>query len=211
MTWESFFTANLDDEDAQAWGHMASELRQLQDAIASMRFDREAVDALTPNLREWRERLAPLSGEELKQANGRVQQLPVRGHAMLPHLLVSRTGEGRVGGTVTFGRWFMGGGMAVHGGAVTLMFDEVLGVLAGGTAQSITRTAYLHTDYRALTPIDVELDVTAWVDRIEGRKMFVKGEIRHGDVVCAEAGDHHRLACGRHSLLVDQLEEVVIP
>lgn len=187
MSWESFFSANLDRDDAAAWGQMVSDLRALHDAVASMRFDRAAVDAFAADVRAWRERLEPLAGEELDQANGRVQQLAVRGHGMLPEVVIRSAGSGRIDGAVTFGRWFMGGGMAVHGGAVTLLFDEVLGILAGASAQAITRTAYLHTDYRALTPIDAELDVSAWIDRVDGRKIFVKGELRHHDVVCAEA------------------------
>lgn len=187
MTWESMFSANLHDEDAAAWGEMADELRAMHDALASSRFDRATVDALAADVRAWRERLAPLVGEELEQANGRIPQLPVRGHAMLPEFVIGSAGDGRVDGTVSFGRWFMGGGMAVHGGAVSLVFDEVLGILASVAAKTITRTAYLHTDYRALTPIDAELAVSAWIDRVEGRKIFVKGQMRHGDVVCAEA------------------------
>ena len=181
------FSANLHDEDAAAWGEMAGELRAMHDALASSRFDRATVDALAADVRAWRERLEPLVGEELEQANGRIPQLPVRGHAMLPEFVIGSAGDGRVDGTVTFGRWFMGGGMAVHGGAVSLVFDEVLGILASVAARTITRTAYLHTDYRALTPIDAELAVSAWIDRVEGRKIFVKGQMRHGDVVCAEA------------------------
>ncbi len=187
MSWESYFSADLSAEDAVAWGQMTSELRGLHDAIAALPFDRDVVDELAADLRGWRQRLEPLSGEELEQANGRVQQLPVRGHAMLPEFVIGSAGGGRVDGTVTFGRYFMGGGMAVHGGAVSLVFDEVLGILASVQARTITRTAYLHTDYRALTPIGAELAVTASVDRVEGRKIYVTGQMRHGDVVCAEA------------------------
>lgn len=187
MSWESYFSADLNADDAAAWGAMAAELRGLHDAIASLPFERTLVEELAADLRGWRERLAPLAGEELEQANGRVQQLPVRGHVMLPEFVIGSAGSGRVDGTVTYGRYFMGGGMAVHGGAVSLVFDEVLGILASVQARTITRTAYLHTDYRALTPIDAELAVSAWIDRVEGRKIFVRGEMRHGDVVCAEA------------------------
>lgn len=187
MSWESYFSADLDPDDAEAWGRLVVELRQLHDAAASAGFDRKAVDDAAADVRRARERLAPLAGDELEQVNGRVPSLPVRGHAMLPALKITSAGGGRVDGTVTFGRWFMGGGMAVHGGAVSLLFDEVLGILASIQAKSITRTAYLRTDYRALTPIDAELDVSAWIDRVEGRKIFVRGEVRRGDVVCAEA------------------------
>lgn len=186
MSWESIFSAGLSDEQARAWGVMASELRAFQDALAASRFDADTATALAEDLRAWRERLAPLAGEELEQVNGRVPQLPVRGHAMLPEIHVHTRDASRVAGLVTFGRWSMGGGMAVHGGVVSLVFDEVLGMLAAAHARAITRTAYLHTDYRALTPVDVELQVEAWIERVEGRKITVRGEVRHGDVVCAE-------------------------
>ena len=187
MSWESYFSADLDPDDAAAWGRLVDELRGMHDALASAGLDREAVDALAADARGWRERLEPLAGSELEQVNGRVPSLPVRGHAMLPALQITSAGGGKVDGTVTFGRWFMGGGMAVHGGAVSLLFDEVLGILASIQARSITRTAYLRTDYRALTPIDAELAVSAWIERVEGRKIFVRGELRRGDVVCAQA------------------------
>ena len=47
------------------------------------------------------------------------------------------------------------------------------------------RSAWLEAD--RITPIDTELVVSAWIDRIEDRKIFVRGEIRHGSTVCAEA------------------------
>jgi hypothetical protein len=187
MSWETIFTSNLEPDDAAAYGRLVRTLRRVQDGTAAMGFDRATVDGLADDLERWAERLAPLAGPESEQVNGRVPSLPVRGHAMVPELRVTSAGGGRVDGTVTFGRWFMGGGMAVHGGAVALLFDEALGILASVSAKAITRTAYLRTDFRALTPIDAELQVSAWVDRIEDRKMFLRGEIRHGSVVCAEA------------------------
>lgn len=180
------FSAGLPDADANAWGEMASELRAFQDALAAARFDPDVVAGLAGDLRAWRERLAPLAGAELEQVNGRVPQLPVRGHAMLPEIRLHTQEDSHVAGRVTFGRWSMGGGMAVHGGVVSLVFDEVLGMLAAAHARAITRTAFLHTDYRALTPVDVELEVEARVVRVEGRKIVVEGRIRHGDAVCAE-------------------------
>lgn len=187
MSWETIFSSNLDADDAAAYGRLVRNLRDAQDLLASMRFDRETVDDIADDIADWTKRLAPLAGPETEQTNGRVPSLPVRGHAMVPELRVTSAGGGRVDGTVTFGRWFMGGGMAAHGGAVALLFDEALGILASASAKAITRTAYLHTDFRALTPIDTELEVSAWIDRVEDRKIFVRGEIRHGSTVCAEA------------------------
>ncbi|GAA3541587.1 thioesterase [Aeromicrobium flavum] len=186
MSWEEMFKGDFAAEDVRAYGTLVENLHAVQNALAAMPMDREAIDGLAADLASWRDRLEPAVTDEQHQVNGRVAELPVRGHAMLPELRVSSRTKDRVEGTVRFGRWFMGGGMAVHGGAVSLLFDEVLGILASLAAGGITRTAYLHTDYRALTPIDTDLEAVAWIDRVEGRKWFVRGEIRHGDVVCAE-------------------------
>ena len=35
-------------------------------------------------------------------------------------------------------------------------------------------TASLHVNFRRLTPLNTEIVVTAWVDRQQGRKMWVK-------------------------------------
>lgn len=180
------FRGDFAANDVRAYGELVENLHAVQNALAALPMDRTSIDGLSADLAAWRERLEPLTTDEQHQVNGRVAELPVRGHAMLPELRVTSRTQDRVEGTVRFGRWFMGGGMAVHGGAVSLLFDEVLGILASLAAGGITRTAYLHTDYRALTPIDTELEAAAWIDRVEGRKWFVRGEIRHGDVVCAE-------------------------
>ena len=187
MSWESVFHGDFDEGDQEAWGALIRNLHGMQAALASMQMDRQTIDELSDDLAKWRDRLAPLAGEETEQVNGRVIGLPVRGHAMLPELKVSTWTDERVEGVVTFDRFHMGGGMAAHGGVVALLFDEVLGIQAGMAAATLTRTAYLKTDYRALTPIDEELEATAWVESIEGRKIIVRGELRHHGVVCAEA------------------------
>ena len=92
---------------------------------------------------------------------------------------------GRVVGTVTYTDAHAGAGEAVHGGQVTLLFDDLLGGVAGAVATS--RTAYLNVDYRSLTPIGVELRVEGWVDRVEDRKIYVRGHLLDGGRVCAEA------------------------
>ncbi len=187
VSWEEMFKGDFAADDVRAYGELVRNLHGVQNALASLSMDREAIDGLSVDLARWRDRLEQSTTDELHQVNGRVADLPVRGHAMLPELVVTSRTADRVEGTVRFGRWFMGGGMAVHGGVVSLLFDEVLGILAALAAGGISRTAYLNTDYRALTPIDTDLEVVAWIERVEGRKWTVRGEIRHGNVVCAEA------------------------
>jgi acyl-coenzyme A thioesterase PaaI-like protein len=93
----------------------------------------------------------------------------------------------KVEGTVTFGRYFMGGGGAVHGGAIPLLFDEVLGRLASSGERAPARTAYLHTDFRSITPVGEELAVRAWFVSERGRKRILRAQLTHGDTLCAEA------------------------
>ncbi|HXY91850.1 MAG TPA: PaaI family thioesterase [Acidimicrobiia bacterium] len=110
--------------------------------------------------------------------------LPGRGHPLLPPMVHGGDGRRRIG-TVTYTRAHAGAGDAVHGGQVTLLFDEMLGGVAGTAAAS--RTASLTVHYRSLTPMGTELAVEGWVDRVEGRKIYVRGRLLDGDRVCAEA------------------------
>lgn len=187
MTWPTHMTTGLDAADVTAYGQLLSSLRGFQDALAAAAPDRAMIDRLTNDLDDWRDRLTEATAGQTHHVFAHVPALPVRGHAMVPPFTESLRRDDRVEGTVTFGQFFVGGGGAVHGGAIALLFDEVVGVLATSSAAGWTRTAYLHVDYRALTPIDTELTVSAWLVREEGRKRYLRGELRRGDTVCAEA------------------------
>jgi acyl-coenzyme A thioesterase PaaI-like protein len=110
--------------------------------------------------------------------------LPGRGHPLLPPHTHSLGNQPTLG-TVTYTSAHAGAGEAVHGGYVTLLFDEVLGGVAGSVAPS--RTASLLVNYRNLTPIGVELTIAGWVDHVEGRKIYVVGRLLDGARVCADA------------------------
>ena len=49
------------------------------------------------------------------------------------------------------------------------------------------RTAYLTVNYRAITPVDVELQLTGSIDRSEGRKTWATGRLHDGDRLVADA------------------------
>ncbi|MDH3706512.1 MAG: PaaI family thioesterase [Acidimicrobiia bacterium] len=89
-------------------------------------------------------------------------------------------------GRVVMGPAYVGPPRSVHGGIVALLFDELL-----GSTTVINRigapTGTLTVVYRSFTPAGEQLDLHAWIDRVEGRKIFVMGEIHHGDTLCAEA------------------------
>lgn len=173
---------------AGAWGEMIVALRGFLDTVSGVKPDEATILALKDQLNGWTQRLEPFIVEEREQLFARLMDEAGRGQTMSPALVVERQEPGDFRGHVTFGRYFLGVNGAVHGGTLPLMFDEVLGRAAGTAIPGERlRTAYLKTDFRSLTPLDTRLEVRGWLERQEGRKFFVRGELRHGDVVCADA------------------------
>jgi acyl-coenzyme A thioesterase PaaI-like protein len=169
------------------YGDMITVLRAFLDAVAAAAPDTATTVALTDDLKVWVDRLAKDAATERKQIFARRLDLPGRGQTMSPNFIPIAGDRDSVRGTVTFGRYFLGGGGAVHGGAIPLLFDEVLGRLASSGDRAPARTAYLHTDFRSITPVGEELAVRAWFVSEQGRKRILRAELTHGDTLCAEA------------------------
>ena len=169
------------------YGDMITALREFLDHVAAAAPDPATTVALTHDLSTWAERLAKSAVPERRQIFARRLDLPGRGQTMSPSFVPVTGDHEHVEGTVTFGRYFLGGGGAVHGGAIPLLFDEVLGRLAISGDRAPARTAYLHTDFRSITPIGIELAVRAWFISEQGRKRILRAQLTHGDTLCAEA------------------------
>ena len=169
------------------YGDMIAALRDFLDDVAAAAPDTATTVALTEDLRDWSKRLAQTAVGERRQIFARRLDLPGRGQTMSPNFIPVTGDQHSVQGTVTFGRYFLGGGGAVHGGAIPLLFDEVLGRLASSGDRAPARTAYLHTDFRSITPIGQELAVRAWFVGEQGRKRLLRAELTHDDTLCAEA------------------------
>ncbi|MBY8858649.1 PaaI family thioesterase [Nocardia sp. CA2R105] len=105
----------------------------------------------------------------------------------LPDHVVDGLDAESVRGRVTFADFYHGSLGVVHGGATALLFDHVLGLVSLGGGRDETRTAYLHVDYRAMAPLGEELTFSGGIDRVDGRKVFLAGELCRGDVVVAQA------------------------
>ncbi|MGY2084738.1 PaaI family thioesterase [Blastococcus sp. SYSU DS0539] len=161
-------------------------LRDLQDRVAAAVPPPEVSDAAVAHLRAAAELLRPWAVDPLAQLAGRLDRAPGRGHTLVPVPEVDEVDEVRLRARVVFGRFHVGVG-AVHGGALSIVFDELLGRLASGGTRQLPRTAYLNVAYRSLTPAGAELAVEGSLIRAEGRKRFVTGVLRDGDRVCAEA------------------------
>jgi hypothetical protein len=90
----------------------------------------------------------------------------------------------RVYGKANMGWQYEGPPNSVHGGFVAALFDQFLGI-----GQKITGqpgfTGTLTIKYLKPTPLDTDLRLEGHVDRIEGRKNFLVGEMWAGDVLTA--------------------------
>jgi acyl-CoA thioesterase FadM len=57
----------------------------------------------------------------------------------------------------------------------------MFGMVIHATGRPISRTAFLHVDYRKVTPIDTVLTARGWLREAEGRKAFVNAELLDAD------------------------------
>ena len=119
---------------------------------------------------------------------GRVASMPGAGSILMPPWRIRRFDPEAVEVDVDFSRYHVGGNNAVHGGVVAMMFDVMCGIIIHAINRPISRTAFLHVDYRNVTPIDVPLIMKGWASKVEGRKTFVNAELTTADgTLCAEA------------------------
>lgn len=100
--------------------------------------------------------------------------------------ITSRAVDGghHVEGRMRFGPAHQGAPGLLHGGVITAVFDEVLGLAQAGSGRM---TATLQVDFLAPTPLGADLRFTAGVASVEGRKARVRGEVTHQSVTCARA------------------------
>ncbi len=96
-----------------------------------------------------------------------------------PHgldMTVHRDGD-RVRARFVFGPADEGPPQRAHGGMVALAFDDALGFVLN-MHQIIAYTGRLSISYKAGSPLDTPLVITAWLERREGRKLFIESELR---------------------------------
>lgn len=82
----------------------------------------------------------------------------------------------RVSGTLHLGLEFEGPPGCIHGGVVSLIFDQLLGH-ANGANGTYGMTAELKVTYHRPTPLFTDLAFEAQVKRVEGRKIVTEGTI----------------------------------
>jgi acyl-coenzyme A thioesterase PaaI-like protein len=78
----------------------------------------------------------------------------------------------------TLGTGWGGPDGLVHGGVVAKIMDMCFGA-AGGLNGTPGVTGTITVRYERPTPLEAELIFESWVDRLEGRKVFVAGHVLH--------------------------------
>ncbi|WP_107659521.1 PaaI family thioesterase [Nocardia suismassiliense] len=152
-------------------------MRTLQDLAVSVDAPDEVFGDALAQAEQLIALLDPYRAPELQGPAGRAVELPGRGSLLLLPWRVTEAGPDGIRMTGEFRRFHLGGNGAAHGGVLPLLFDDLLGMIVHYAGRPISRTAYLHVNYRKITPLETPLTVRGRVDRIEGRKTFITAEL----------------------------------
>jgi acyl-coenzyme A thioesterase PaaI-like protein len=87
---------------------------------------------------------------------------------------------------VTLGNAFEGAPGRAHGGIVAALLDEVMGFM-NAIHGDMAFTAQLDITYHAPTPVGEPIIARAWLERSDGRKRYVIGQLHANDVLIASA------------------------
>ena len=155
-------------------------LRTVQDLAVAIEAPPEVLAEATARARELADALEAYAAPEGRSLAGRAVA-PGRGHLMLPAWRIDEWGADGVRAHGVFRRYHLGGNAAAHGGSIALLFDEHCGMTIFAARRPVARTAYLHVNYRRLTPLDTELSVSSRISRVDGRKVYVTVELTDQD------------------------------
>ncbi len=134
---------------------------------------------------------AILDGHQVPEADavvGRVLSIPGLAHPLMPPWSVTDSGTDGVTMAGHFTEAHIGGNRAVHGGMIPLLYDWLFGMTVTAAEIRPTRTAFLHVDYRKITPIDEPLEARGAITEVDDRKVFIKATMTSADgAVLSEA------------------------
>jgi acyl-coenzyme A thioesterase PaaI-like protein len=162
-------------------GRFVATMRRLQDLTVSTDPDSSMWTTAAEHIEAA---CALLDGHQVPEGlapGGRVIELPGLGHPLLPPWTITGTGADGVSMRGHFTRSHVGGNNAVHGGMIPLFYDWLFGMVVSTAGTPPTRTAYLHVDYRSITPIDEPLTARGRITNIEGRKIFISATMTAAD------------------------------
>jgi len=161
------------EEAPEELGQFVAAMHRLHDLTVSTRPDKALWAAAAEHVLNA---CALLDGHQVPETEavaGRVLSLPGLGHPLLPPWTMTDAGADGVRMDGHFTQSHVGGNNAVHGGMIPLFYDWLFGMVVSSAEIQPTRTAYLHVDYRSITPIDEPLTSHGSITIIDGRKVFI--------------------------------------
>jgi acyl-coenzyme A thioesterase PaaI-like protein len=156
-------------------------MRRLQDIAVSTSPDEAVWNDTAALIEDVCARLEQHRAPAGVAPGGRAPGLPGNGHPLMPPWQVVESGPDEVTMRGHFTRFHVGGNGAVHGGVIPLFYDWHFGMVVSAAGRPDSRTAYLHVDYRKVTPTDEPLISRAWIDSVDGRKLFVRAAMTDVD------------------------------
>jgi acyl-coenzyme A thioesterase PaaI-like protein len=154
-------------------GRFIAAMRRLQDLTVSTKPE---SPTWTTAAEQVESACALLEGHQVPEGRA-----PAGRDIELPPWTVTDFGPDGVTMEGLFTRSHVGGNNAVHGGMIPLLYDWHFGMIVSTAGLSPSRTAYLHVDYRSITPIDEPLTAYGRIAEIDGRKAFVTATMTAAD------------------------------
>ena len=179
-------TAITTERGGRRYGEFSEQARTLMDNVRYACPTPELADELIADLEKINAKLAAVRIDEWHSPSGTRIDLPARGNITLPPFEVTEVNDDGVFASVTFRDFHLGGNKAAHGGHVAVAFDDLGGYASAVAIQGVSRTAYLTVQYRSITPLNTPLQAHTWAEKVDGRKVFIKGTLHDGDRLCAE-------------------------
>lgn len=191
--------SNPQDEQIEALASIVEESRTLINSLVETHADAKTLQHLKSQLADINKQLekAQTGDQQRPLSHFNFQAIHSKGNDVLPYSLVTGhynpisapmqisydTQTQRLEGQVLCRRAYEGPPGMVHGAYIAGMYDQVL-ALASVASGKAGPTAYLNTQFLKPTPLHQTLRFSAWIDKIEGRKVFVKGQCDvNGDIV----------------------------
>ena len=183
---------DLTDEEIEAeqavFGGLADAVRRLNEVTLRTTVDHETVDDVRRQVDELTARLEksmiPGSFGVAISRTGRVRGygnavVGLRNPIAVPLQIVQDKVAGRASAEFELNALYEGPPGQVHGGVLALVLDQVFGeAAAAGGSPGMTGTLTLR--YQLNTPLG-PCSAAGWVDRRDGVKTVVKGELRRAD------------------------------
>ena len=191
-------TCLVSPEESQQLKKVVEQLRQVMANTNTLIAPEEVLGSVQQKLDECLELMKPHSGQEERamgyydldygdNLNGLQPYSPFIGeyNPLAPPMDCRVDGE-RLIGEMVLNELYEGPPNSVHGGVISGIYDQLLAMV--GTLQGKAGpTAYLHIEYKQVTPLYEKVRFEAWIDRIEDKKIFVKGQCIHNDKLLSEA------------------------